>query len=152
MYDNTYREFEVLTPAIVSEFKYEAFPGDHLPWGTEYLWWDADGSLKMGKVAGKSGWVVKAYPHDRVWVRFRPKPVVPKDLGSVVYHGEALSASGTVWKFHHAVKVRESGPVTWGVFGSTNTSIIDSNEDLIMWCGDEHFISFKVGLKIKEDS
>ena len=145
MYDNTCREFEVLTPAYVSEFKYEAFPGDLLPWGTEYLWRDEDGSLKMSKVASKSGW---ADHHDRVWLKFRPKPIVPKALGSVVYHGEALSAGGSVWRFHHAVKVRESGAATWGVFGSTNTSIIDSNEDLIMWCGDEHFISFKT----KEDS
>ena len=148
MHEDTRQEFEVLTPAIVSEFKYEAFPGDHLPWGTEYLWWDDGGSLKMSKVAGKSGWGVKTYAHDRVWVRFRPKPIVPKALGSVVYHGEALSAGGSVWRFHHAVKVRESGVHAWGVFGSTAASIDDSNEDLIMWCGDEHFISFKT----KEDS
>ena len=92
----------------------------------------------------KSGWAVQAYAHDRVWVKFRPKPLVPKALGSVVYHGEALSAGGSVWRFHHAVKVRESGVHAWGVFGSIN-----SDEDaLIMWCGDEHLISFKT----KEDS
>ena len=148
MYDDNCREFEVLTPARVSEFKYEAFPGDHLPLGTEYLWWDEDGSLKMSKVASPSGWGVKTYAHDRVWLRFRPKPIVPQAIGSVVYHGEALSAGGSVWRFHHAVRVRESGAHAWGIFGSTNTSIHDSDGDLIMWCGDEHFISFKT----KEDS
>ena len=148
MYDNTCREFEVLTPEIVSEFKHEALPGNHLPWGTEYLWCDYDGSLKMSKVAGKNGWEVKTEAHDRVWVRFRPKPIVPQAIGSVVYHGEALSAGGSVWRFHHAVRVRESGVHAWGVFGSTDTSTQDFDGDLIMWCGDERFISFKT----KEDS
>ena len=148
MYDITCRVLDVLTPEIVSAFKYEAFPGDHLPWGTEYLWWGEDLSLKMSKVAGKSGWGVKTYAHDRVWVRFRPKPIVPQAIGSVVYHGEALSAGGTVWKFHHAVKVRQDGDSAWGVFGSTHTSINGTDKDLIMWCGDECFISFKT----KEDS
>lgn len=143
MYDYTSRVLETLTPEIVSEFKYEAFPGNHLPWQTEYLWCDDDGSLKMSKVVGKSGWEVKTEAHDRVWVRFRPKPIVPEALGSVVYYGEATSTSGQVWSFHHAVKVREGGDGAWGVFRSPSNSL-DLYSDLIMWCGDQHFISFKL--------